>query len=67
MSIKFLKDLGERMFWTAAQGALSVIAVDQFDWAKGWAVPIMFGLAALKGIIAKHVGNGDSASTVPSI
>ncbi len=64
---KYVKDLLERTGWTALEAGVGVLAVENFDWAKGWAVPIAFGVAFLKGIVAKHVGNSDSASTVKSV
>ena len=67
MSKTFFKDLLERVFWTAIQAGLGVISVEQFDIPKIWVVPIAFGLAILKGIVAKNIGNPDSASTVPSV
>lgn len=64
---KYLKDLAERMFWTGAEAAVAVISVDTADIPKTWVIPIAIALAAIKGVIAKHVGNGDSASTVKGV
>ena len=34
---RYLRDLGERVFWTAAQGAVAAVSVMQFDLPQ-WAV-----------------------------
>jgi len=64
---KFLKDLAERMFWTGAQAALAIVSVDALDIPQTYVIPIAIALAFIKGIVAKHVGNSDSASTVPGV
>lgn len=66
-SEKFYADAAERVFWTAVEGALSAIPVAAFDLPL-WALPpIMAGLAAAKAFAAKHIGNGDSASTATGV
>jgi hypothetical protein len=67
MSKTFFKDLLERVFWTALQAGLGVITVEQFDIPKAWVPVIAFGLAIIKGFVAKNIGDPDSASTVPSV
>lgn len=64
---KYIKDLAERVFWTGAEAALGILGVETFDWAKGYAIVIALGVALLKGIVAKHVGDPDSASTVKGV
>lgn len=64
---KFIKDWAERVFWTAAQAGVAAISFNAWDLPL-WSLPIIAaGLSAVKGFIAKQVGKGDSASTVPSI
>jgi hypothetical protein len=66
-SPKFLKDFAERVSWTAVQAALGLVVVESFDLPL-WSVPIAASaLAAVKGYVAKKIGNKDSASTVPSV
>jgi len=67
MMPKYLKDLIERTVWTAAQAGLAVLAVNAADWENEWAIAIAAGLAVLKGIVARQVGDSNSASTVPSV
>jgi hypothetical protein len=64
---KFYVDAAERVFWTVAEAALAAIPVTAFDLPL-WALPpIAAGLAAVKAFVAKHVGNGDSASTATDV
>lgn len=63
----FRKDLLERVGWTAAQGALATITVASLDIPPAWVPVIAAGLAAVKGFVAKHVGNKDSASLTATI
>lgn len=64
---KFGKDWLERVSWTAAQAGVGVFAVEVADLDVWWAVGAAAVLAGLKGWVAKHVGNPDSASTVKSV
>lgn len=64
---KYLKDLLERMFWTGAEAAVAIVSVDSLDIPKTWVIPIAIVLAMVKGVIAKHVGDDDSASTVKGV
>lgn len=62
---RFWLDLAERVGWTAAQVILAGVTVEAFD-LPGWAVaPAAAVLAIVKGLVARHVGNPDSASTLP--
>lgn len=64
---KFVVDWFERILWTGAQAALAAVSFSEFDLPL-WSLPIIAaGLAAVKGFVAKMVGNSDSASTVPSV
>jgi hypothetical protein len=64
---KFWADWIERVLWTLAQAGVGLVAIDQFDLPL-WLVPIAAaGLSALKGLVAKQIGNKDSASTAPGV
>lgn len=61
LSRKYLLDLGERVGATAAAAGLGY-AIDQLTGASGaWVPLIVVGLTALKGVLAKFVGDGESA------
>ena len=65
----YLKDLVERVVFTAVESALALLAVeladpDLVDSQTWWAVPAASLLATLKGLVAKKVGNPETASTV---
>jgi len=65
-SRRFWLDLAERVVWTAAQVALAGVTVDVFD-LPSWAVlPAAAALAAVKGLVARHVGDPDSAAMLPA-
>jgi hypothetical protein len=64
---KFGKDWLERVSWTAAQAAVGVLAVEVGGLDVWWAVGAATALAALKGWVAKRVGNPESASTAKSV
>ena len=56
------RDVAERVGWTAAQCALAGLTVE-FLGLPGWAlVPAAAGLAYVKGLVAKHVGDPQSAA-----
>jgi hypothetical protein len=62
--ITFKRDALERVGWTAAQGALgavTVVAADLPPWAF---VPVTAAFAALKVLVARKVGDPNSASTL---
>lgn len=60
------RDLTERVVMTFAEGFLGAIVVtemtDQHMWYAAVAAGVASGLALLKGLAAKRVGNVDSAS-----
>lgn len=63
----FLKDWAERVFWTGAQAVIAAVSFEQFDLPL-WSLPIIAaGLAAVKGFVAKQIGDRDSASTVSGV
>lgn len=59
----YLIDLTERVGWTAVQAGLGVVAVEVNDLGYEWAPVIAVGLAFVKGLVAKQLGNPASAST----
>lgn len=61
MSKKFLKDLAERVGFSAAYAATSVLVVELGDLPYEWAPVLVAALAALKGVLAKQVGSPDTA------
>lgn len=65
--MKFIKDTTERVVWTAIQAGVGVVAASAADWPKEWAFVIAAGIALVKGLVARHIGDPDSASTVPSV
>ncbi len=61
----FWWDLGERVFWTAAQVGLAGVSVEVFD-LPGWAVgPVAVALAGAKALAARKVGDPNSAALLP--
>lgn len=66
MTRKYLLDLAERVLWTLAQALVAYLTVEAVDWDPAYAVPIAAALAVLKGLIAKHVGSGNTAATLPA-
>lgn len=63
---KYLIDLGERVFWTAAEVAVAVVSVEVGNIDPAYSVPIAAGVAVLKGYVAKHVGSDSTAALLPS-
>ena len=64
-SRRFWLDLAERVGWTAAQVVLAGVTVDAFALPSWAVVPAAAFLAVVKGLVARHVGSADSASTLP--
>lgn len=59
-----MKDWLERVLWTLAQAVLAILIQQVADLPYEW-VPILTAvLAAIKGLVAKKVGDPESASTV---
>jgi hydrogenase/urease accessory protein HupE len=65
MNKKLLLDIAERTGWTAAQAGLGVIITYAAGLPPAYAVPVAGALALLKGYIASHIGEPDSAATLP--
>ncbi len=70
----YMKDLIERVVWTFLMAAAGVaVAAGPANWMDVgvWKGAAIAGLAAagslLKGVLARHVGNRDSASTVSGV
>lgn len=61
-----LADSLERVAWTAAQAAVGVLTVEQFDLPPAWIPVVAVVLAAVKTLVAGKVGNPSTASTLPS-
>lgn len=62
----FTRDWLERVGWTVAEAALAVVAVEVAE-LEGVYVPVIAaGLAALKGLVARQMGDPDSAATLPA-
>lgn len=63
-SKEFWIDVAERAFWTGVQAGIAALIVvfTDIDWQYG--VPIASALAVLKGEIARHVGDPESAATL---
>lgn len=64
---RYILDLAERTLATAAQGAIAEVVILSADWPQWVAVPVMAGLAVVKGWLGKAVGNKDSASLAPGV
>lgn len=67
----FLKDLRERVIMTFVQGVLGSLVVTELADKGMWLAAVGGGVAAvaalLKGLVAKTVGNRDSASLADSV
>jgi hypothetical protein len=62
---RFRWDMGERTFWTAAEGGLAY-AVTQVGNLPAWAaLPLMVAGAFVKAYIARRIGHPNTASTLP--
>lgn len=58
----FWKDWLERVGWTLAQVVLGVLIVETADLPYWWVVPLTSVLSMLKGLVARKVGDPDSAA-----
>lgn len=61
---EFWKDWLERVFWTLAQVVLAVLIKEVGNLDGAYIPAIAAGLAALKGFVARKVGDPDSAATL---
>lgn len=62
---KWAKDVAERVAWTAAEVVLSYVVVSSIGLPEWAVMPATAGLAWLKGVVAKHVGDPTSAAITP--
>lgn len=62
---KYLTDLAERVFWTAAEVIVGYVSIDALGLPKPWVPVAATVLAAAKGVVAKHIGADDSAAIAP--
>lgn len=60
----FWKDWSERVFWTALQGVLAIVIANVAGLQGEYVPVLMAALAAVKGMVARHVGDPNTASTV---
>lgn len=58
----FSKDWAERVFWTAVQAVVAVVAVEVTNLDYVWVPVATAALAAVKGFVAKQVGNPETAA-----
>lgn len=61
MNKELISDIAERVLWTAAEAAVAVLAIHTADLDPMWVAPAAALLAALKGFIAKHIGDDSAA------
>lgn len=64
---RFLADLSERVLWTAVQAGLGIITVESLHVPTAYAALVAAALAIVKGWVARHVGDKDSASTAKDV
>lgn len=66
MNKKLVFDIAERAGWTFAQVAVGFVVAHQAGWPEQYASVIALGLSIVKGIIASHVGDPNTAATLPA-
>jgi len=59
---KWAKDVSERVAWTAAEVVLSYVVVSSIGLPQWAVMPATAGVAWLKGVVARHVGDPTSAA-----
>lgn len=64
---RYLTDLMERVAWTAVQAGLGLVTVESLHVPTAYAALVAAALAVVKGVVARHVGSPDSASTARDI
>lgn len=62
----FKWDAIERVLWTCLELVVGVLITVVTPLGTWWSVPIGVGLAALKVLLAGHVGQPGTASTLPA-
>ena len=66
MNKQYLTDLIERVLWTAAEAGIAYALVSIQGANDWWVIPVATCLAAIKGFVAKKIGDSNSAATLPS-
>lgn len=62
---QWAQDAAERILWTGMEAVVAAISVDQLG-LPSWAVaPVAVGLAMIKTLIAKRVGDPQTAAILP--
>lgn len=64
-SRRFNADMLERILWTTLQFGVGLGITETSSLDTWWAAPIGIGLAALKALAAKKLGQKNTASTLP--
>ena len=62
----YWRDLTERVFWTAVQAGLGLVTVEALGVPVAYAAVVATVLAVVKGLVARKLGDPDSASTLPT-
>lgn len=67
-SKQFFVKLAERMLWTGLQSAVAflIVSIDSFGIPTAYLPLIAIGLAGVKGVIARHVGDPESPAMLPA-
>ncbi|MFF9265802.1 hypothetical protein [Streptomyces longwoodensis] len=65
LAVRFPYDALERIGWTTLEALVGLGAVYFAEWNTWWALPISVGLASLKTVVAKNIGQPGTASTLP--
>lgn len=63
---RFNLDAIERISWTALELVSGLLVTEVTPLDTWWALPIGTGLALLKALAAKHIGQKGTASTLPA-
>jgi len=58
----FWRDWLERVLWTLAQAVLAVLIQQTADLPYQWVPLLTMGLSMVKGLVAKKIGDTNSAS-----
>lgn len=61
---RYTADTAERLLWTTLQFGVGLGIAEVAELDAWWAAPIGVGLAFLKALAAKHLGQRNTASTL---
>lgn len=64
---KYLADVSERVVATAVEAGISYGIVELANIKASWVIPLTAVLAYAKSLVAKFIGNKDSASLTKSV